>query len=118
MGRRDRRGVARVQGYCPAYGLVTIWRLLSKTPIAGKNGSITNSIGMKLVYIAPGKFQMGSPKKEQDSIRKQFGENAGKWADQERQHEVVLTQGFYTGLYTVTQEEYEKVIDKNPRILN
>ncbi len=76
--------------------------------------TITNSIGMKLTYIAPGKFQMGSPKSEQDHVRKKFGDAAGDWASQEKQHEVEITKGFYLGAYAVTQEEYETVMGKNP----
>ena len=29
-------------------------------------------------------------------------------------HPVILTKGFYLGKYEVTQEEYEKVMSKNP----
>ncbi len=63
---------------------------------------ITNSIGMKLTYIPPGKFMMGSPKEELER------------SDNEFQHEVELTKGYYMGVYEVTQEEYETVMGKNP----
>jgi len=63
---------------------------------------ITNSIGMKLVYIPPGKFIMGSPGGEQGRF------------DYEHQHEVEITKSFYMGAYEVTQEEYEKVTNKAP----
>lgn len=63
---------------------------------------IVNSIGMKLVYIPPGKFTMGSPKNEKDR------------GDKEDQHEVEISKGFYMGAYEVTQEEYETVMGKNP----
>jgi formylglycine-generating enzyme required for sulfatase activity len=70
---------------------------------ASKAGAeIANSIGMKLVYIPPGKFMMGSPKEEKGRF------------DDEEQHEVEITKGFYLGKYEVTQEEYEKVTGKNP----
>lgn len=68
---------------------------------------ITNSIGMKLAYIPPGKFMMGSPKSEQEQV------GAG-WAEQEFQHAVEITKGFYMGVYAVTQEEYKDVMGKNP----
>ena len=63
----------------------------------------TNTIGMKLMLIPPGKFMMGSPEteKERDSNR-------------ETQVEVTLTQGFWLGKYEVTQSEYERVMGKNP----
>jgi formylglycine-generating enzyme required for sulfatase activity len=63
--------------------------------LAEPPGTITNSIGMKLVPISAGKFMMGSPK-------------------QENQHEVTLTKDFYLGMTQVTQAQYEKVIGENP----
>ncbi len=73
---------------------------------------MTNSIGMKLVYIPPGKFVMGSPRSEQEQSKK---DSRGRdWAAQEIQHEVAITKGFYMSVYSVTQEQYEKVTGKNP----
>jgi len=43
----------------------------TKAPVPGSKTppkTITNSIGMKLVRIPPGKFMMGCPKKEQDEV--------------------------------------------------
>jgi len=62
----------------------------------------TNSIGMKFVWIPPGNFLMGSPKEER--LR----------SDNETQHKVTLTKGFYMGVYTVTQEQWQAVMGKNP----
>ena len=64
--------------------------------------NFTNSIGMKFVWIPPGSFMMGSPKEEKER------------QDNETQHKVTLTKGFYMGVYTVTQEQYETVMGKNP----
>ena len=64
--------------------------------------TITNGIGMKLALIPPGKFLMGSPENEQDR------------EDDEKRHEVEITRPFFMGIYTVTQEEYEKVMGTNP----
>ena len=63
---------------------------------------ITNSIGMKFVWIPPGTFLMGSPKEE-------VGRDKN-----ETQHKVTLTKGFYMGVHTVTQEEWVAVMDNNP----
>ena len=63
---------------------------------------ITNSLGMKFSWIPPGTFLMGSPKEEKQR------------EDNETQHKVTLTKGFYMGVYTVTQEQYETVMGKNP----
>lgn len=57
---------------------------------------------MKLVLIPKGTFQMGSPPGEEGS------------QDDERQHEVTLTQDYYLGAFEVTQAQYEKVMGNNP----
>ena len=62
----------------------------------------TNSLGMKFVWIPPGNFLMGSPKEEKERN------------DNETQHKVTLTKGFYVGVYTVTQEQWQEVMGKNP----
>jgi formylglycine-generating enzyme required for sulfatase activity len=63
---------------------------------------ITNSIGMKMLLIPKGTFQMGSPKHQE--LRE---------AD-ETQHQVILSQDFYLGMHEVTQAQYEKVANRNP----
>src|SRR5262245_41793182 len=71
----------------------------------------TNSIGMKFVWIPPGSFLMGSTKAE---IEKQpFFDILGFRLD-ETQHKVTLTKGFYMGIYTVTQEQWQAVMGNNP----
>src|ERR1700745_2097458 len=64
--------------------------------------NFTNSIGMKFVWISPGSFMMGSPKDEKER------------GDDEIQHKVTLTKGFYMGVYAVTQEEWKAVMGNNP----
>ena len=64
--------------------------------------NFTNSIGMKFVWIPPGNFVMGSPKEEKERQAN------------ETQHTVTLTKGFYMGVYTVTQREWQAVMGKNP----
>ncbi len=79
----------------------------TKTPSGGRSSpewgkSITNSIGMKLVRVEPGVFLMGSPESENERF------------DDEHQHEVEITRPFHVGVYEVTQEQYERVMGKNP----
>ena len=69
---------------------------------AAPPGELTNSVGMKLVYIKPGSFMMGSPPGEE------------KRDDDEKQHRVAITKGFYLGAHEVTQEQYEKIMGNNP----
>jgi uncharacterized protein (TIGR02996 family) len=64
--------------------------------------TLTNSIGMELAYIPPGTFLMGSPEDEEGR------------SDDEPEHEVTITKGFYLGVYAVTQREYKAVMGTNP----
>ena len=52
---------------------------------------ITNSIGMKLVLIPKGTFQMGSPIEEPGAD------------DDEAQHQVTISKDYYLGMTEVTQ---------------
>ena len=61
-----------------------------------------NSIGMEFVLIPAGTFMMGSPTSEE-----------GRGND-ETQHQVRISQGFYLGKYEVTQGEWEAVMGSNP----
>ncbi|MGN0852635.1 MAG: formylglycine-generating enzyme family protein, partial [Kiritimatiellia bacterium] len=73
-------------------------------PRAGETRTITLPGGaeMELVYCPPGKFMMGSPVSE-----------AGRF-DNEKQHEVKLTRGFWLGKYEVTQRQWKSVMGNNP----
>src|SRR4051794_30390808 len=57
---------------------------------------ITNSLGMRFVWIPPGSFRMGDL--ANDTIR-----------DDETPHKVTLTKGFYMGMYAVTQEQWTEI---------
>jgi formylglycine-generating enzyme required for sulfatase activity len=65
----------------------------------GQPLELTNSLGLKLVLVPPGKFTMGSPTDE--SGRK----------DDERQHEVTLTGGFYLGKHEINVGQFRKFIE-------
>jgi len=64
--------------------------------------NFTNRLGMSFVWIPSGKFMMGSPKDEKGR------------RDDETQHRVTLTKGFYLGVYEVTQEQWQAVMGNNP----
>jgi len=68
---------------------------------------MTNSIGMKLVWIPPGEFIMGSPISELE-----------RGPDEGPQHHVRITKGFWIGVYEVTQREYLAVTSGNPSIFD
>ena len=65
---------------------------------------VVNSVGMVLVPIPAGEFQMGSPESEKGR------------RPRETQHLVKITKAFYLGAYEVTQEQYGKVMGKNPSV--
>jgi uncharacterized protein (TIGR02996 family) len=63
---------------------------------------IANSLGMRLALIPAGAFLMGSAPGERGD------------ADERPQHEVEITRPFFLGVFQVTQQEYEAVMDANP----
>ncbi|MFC1489536.1 SUMF1/EgtB/PvdO family nonheme iron enzyme, partial [Thermodesulfobacteriota bacterium] len=64
--------------------------------------NIINSFGMEFVYIQPGTFTMGSPPNEPERD------------NDEKQHKVVLTKGFYMQTTEVTQGQWKAVMGSNP----
>ena len=76
-------------------------RLQETAPVLAKTR--TNSAGIKLVLLPEATFQMGSTLAEQHHRL-----NEGPL------HEVILTQSFYIGIHPVTQEQYQRVMGKNP----
>jgi TPR repeat protein len=67
-------------------------------PVAGPAWTVPQ-LGLELVWVAPGSFQMGS--------------NDGS-DDEKPVHAVRISRGFLIGKYEVTQAEYEAVMGKNP----
>ena len=83
---------------------------------------MTNSIGMKLVLIPPGEFDMGSTP-EEVAWALERGQKKTRGAtivlrdtvpSEAPRHRVKITKPFYLGMYHVTQAEYEKVMGVNP----
>ena len=74
----------------------------SPSPQPKLGNSVTNSFGMKFVWIPLGTFTMGSPKEEADR------------ANNETPHKITLTKGFYLGIHLVTQEQWQAVMGNNP----
>ena len=58
--------------------------------------------GIRLVYIQPGEFRMGSP--EDDPYRKD---------DEQPQHSIVISKGFYLAACPTTQATYQDATGKN-----
>ena len=57
---------------------------------------------------------MGSTKAEIENKEKQHFVDILGFRLDETQHKVTLTKGFYMGIYTVTQEQWQAVMGNNP----
>ncbi len=73
----------------------------------------TNSIGMKLVYIPPGSFMMGSSRSAGQLAREYDADE--QWVTNEfPQHQVRISEGFWMGQTEVTQGQYKSVMRDKP----
>src|SRR5262249_58859229 len=63
----------------------------------------TNSVGMKLVRIKAGKFMMGAPNDEKQSVH-----------IEKPRHQVEITKDYYLGVHEVTQKQYKAVMGTTP----
>ncbi len=71
-------------------------------PFTGVEG-VAPSIGMRMIYVAAGKYTMGSPVGETERAQ-----------DEGPQTQVTLSRGFWLGKYEVTQTQYLVVMGTNP----
>jgi len=67
-----------------------------------KLAPLINDLGMAFVYIEPGTFMMGSPSNEKNRD------------DDETQHRVTLTKGYYLQTTEVTQGQWKAIMGNNP----
>lgn len=70
-------------------------------PTPGQNWTVPG-VGIEMIWIEPGSFVMGSPEGE-----------TGR-SDDETQHRVTLTKGFWLGKYPVTQRQWQELMGSNP----
>ena len=77
---------------------------LDQPPTSGDdfNTPLSEGVDLGMNWIEPGTFLMGSPEDE-----------LGRF-DDETQHQVTLTKGYWLGKYEVTQAQYEAVTGENP----
>jgi uncharacterized protein (TIGR02996 family) len=64
---------------------------------------LVNSIGMPLALVRPGTFWMGSPAGEEN-----------RYDDENPRHRVEISRPFYLGVHQVTQQQFERVMGRNP----
>jgi formylglycine-generating enzyme required for sulfatase activity len=69
---------------------------------SGHGAAGGDGMKLELVLIPAGRFRMGSPAEKAER------------SDDETQHRVMITRPFYIGKYEVTQEQWERVMGKNP----
>ena len=93
--------LAGISSGCSESGSTTVNEAddgLTTRPATSSDQSVTNSVGMELVPIPAGSFQMGTSAAAID-VR----------ADETPRRQVAITRSFYLGRYEVTQAEYEQV---------
>jgi formylglycine-generating enzyme required for sulfatase activity len=76
-------------------------------------GTFTNNLGMKFVYIKSGSFMMGSGLSP-SGVASRYGGKEKYYKDEHPQHRVTLTKGFYLQTTEVTQGQWERVMGSNP----
>jgi formylglycine-generating enzyme required for sulfatase activity len=73
---------------------------------------ITNSLGMILVRIEPGEFDMGTRPEQVDLLIQQFPEATPEWFDVERpSHRVRITRAFHLGAHEVTVGQFRRFVE-------
>ncbi|MFN9435888.1 MAG: formylglycine-generating enzyme family protein, partial [Planctomycetota bacterium] len=72
--------------------------------------TITNRIGMKLVLIPKGTFQMGSKLSPKEVDQRYPGKNE-KYYEDETPHQVVLSQSFYMSIHEVTVGQFRNFVE-------
>ena len=68
-----------------------------------KTFELTNNVKIKMIWVEPGSFMMGSPLTEK-----------GRKAEREQQHKVTITKGYWLAETEFTQEQWIKIIHFNP----
>jgi len=80
-----------------------------------KTGSVvTNSIGVKLVYIPAGSFMMGGSSSAAQLAEDYNIRTKELLADEFPQHQVRISKGFWMGQTEVTQGQYKSVMNAQP----
>lgn len=89
------------------------------TPPVDPSKLLVNSIGMKLVLIPAGEFEMGTTEEEFKQLEQEAANQAalgagfrGRVRTESPRHRVVITKPFYIGAFEVTQGEYQQVSGK------
>lgn len=71
-----------------------------------------NSVGIKFRLLPPGEFLMGTDRHKVERSSDEYW--AAVFRSETAQHTVRLTQPFYLGVYEVTQQQFQRVMNRNP----
>jgi len=74
---------------------------------------VTNSVGMKLIYVPAGSFMMGSGDSAAQ-LAGQYDKREKDFAGEFPQHPVRISKGFWMGQTEVTQSQYMSVMNVQP----
>ena len=92
---------------------ITTWDGQNVTPPQPKR-VLTNSIGMRLVRIEPGSFQMGTTKEQIDQLLRLFPDSKRELFDAEQpQHPVKITRPFFLGIHEVTAGQFRRFVEES-----
>jgi formylglycine-generating enzyme required for sulfatase activity len=84
---------------------------LGQQPAQAPPRTLANSIGLELILIPAGEFDIDVPDSD---LARGAGVPWKPWPAEQPAHRVRITRAFYLGKFEVTQEQYEKVMGKNP----
>lgn len=111
---RDGRGVSRTEQGSGA-------RASQTRPVASASSSvrlpaeIINKIGMRLVYLPPGEFRMGSSDEDLNRVLEIDPDLKREWFDDEQPQRLVsISNGFYLSESEVTQQQWKHVMETEP----
>ena len=89
----------------PNPSIITDSSIRERISATGLPGRVKDrTTGIEMVLISPGKYTRGASPGESDADDD----------DERPAHEVVITKAFYMGVYEVTQEEWQKLMGRNP----
>ena len=71
--------------------------------------TFTNWVGMRMIYIAPGSFQMGSSLSAQE-VERRFGGEVKWYEDEHPRHAARLTSGFHMASHEVTRGQFARFV--------
>jgi formylglycine-generating enzyme required for sulfatase activity len=70
-------------------------------------------VNMALVWIPPGSFTMGGDQQPEIAARQGRGKSS-YFRDEQPQHQVTISKGFWMGKYEVTQGQWQAIMGSNP----